>query len=137
MHDAANVRFRLPRLCQNGCHDRMLRAAADVKRATRRLALKAPARRQAIEIAVEVELQHHRRVIGWPACRRRIGAFEPERRQIKLVDEGVDDPHRVGAIDIVVEPIRRKVASLRFCPRRNAPSAISHRNPSGVLRMSG
>ena len=53
-----------------------------------------PARLDAIEIAVEIDLQQRRGMIGGPArLASRVGALKPQRPQIQLVDEDVDHPH--------------------------------------------
>ena len=52
-----------------------------------------PARLDAIEIAVEIDLQQRRGMIGGAARRLRLDALKPQRPQIQLVDEDVDHPH--------------------------------------------
>jgi hypothetical protein len=52
-----------------------------------------PARLDAIEIAVEIDLQQRRGMIGGAARRLRVDALKPQRPQIQLVDEDVDHPH--------------------------------------------
>jgi len=52
-----------------------------------------PARLDAIEIAVEIDLQQRRGMISRPTRRFRNDALKPQRPQIQLVDEDVDHPH--------------------------------------------
>src|ERR1700675_1027183 len=52
-----------------------------------------PARLDAIEIAVEIDLQQRRGMISRPARRFRNGALKPQRPQIQPVDEDVDHPY--------------------------------------------
>jgi hypothetical protein len=58
-------------------------------------ALQAPARLNAVQIAVNVELEHHGRVISRAAGLGRLHAFETEPGKIKFVNEDIDDPDRV------------------------------------------
>ena len=52
-----------------------------------------PARLDAIEIAVEIDLQQRRGMISRPTRRFRNDALKPQRTQVQLVDEDVDHPH--------------------------------------------
>jgi hypothetical protein len=69
------------------------------------LALQPPAGLDAVEVAVEVELERHRGVVGRPssACRRR--TLEARCRQIQCLDERVDDPDLVVFGDVVVQAL--------------------------------
>ena len=69
------------------------------------LALEPTARLDAVEVAVDVDLQQHRRVVGRSACRGGLGTFKPQLMQVKLFDEGVDHPNRVVFGDLVVEAL--------------------------------
>ena len=44
-------------------------------------------------------------MVGRPARRRGCRAFEAQSLQIELVDERIDDPHRVVFTDVVVETL--------------------------------
>ncbi len=72
-----------------------------------RLTLKPPARLDPVEVAVDVELEQHRRMIPRPARRLGLCAIETETAQIKLVDKDIDHPNRIVFVDPVLE-IRRK-----------------------------
>jgi len=67
-----------------------------------------PARRlHLIEVAVEVDLEHQRRVIAAPPCALRLD-IEAERVQIQHVDERLDRAGRVVLVDVVVDARRQK-----------------------------
>ena len=59
------------------------------------LPLKAPARLDAIEVSVDVDLQQRRRMVGRPSRRLRLNAAETESSQIKLFDKDIDRPDRI------------------------------------------
>jgi len=65
------------------------------------LALQPPARLNPIEIAVDVELQQDRWMVGRPASYLGSNPVKSQLRQIKLINEDVDHPNRV----ILVEPV--------------------------------
>jgi len=71
-----------------------------------RLALQPTAGRDAVQVAVDVELEQHRRVVRRPPGRRRIGAGKTQLLQIQLVDKGVDRAHRIIFGDVVVQILR-------------------------------
>src|ERR1019366_2337505 len=72
------------------------------------LPLKPTARLKPIEVAVEVDLQHRRRVIGGPTGRRGLDAIKAKRRKIKLIDEDFDHPNRVVLGHVIVERLRQQ-----------------------------
>jgi len=67
------------------------------------LALESMARLNPVEVAVDIDLEQHRRVVRRPVRLRGLDALEAELRQIQLVDECIDDPHRVVLGDEVVQ----------------------------------
>ena len=44
-------------------------------------------------------------MVGRPACRRGLCAFEAQRLKVELVDERIDDTHRVVFSDVVIEAL--------------------------------
>src|SRR5664279_1275810 len=66
-------------------------------------ALEPAAGLDAVEVAVDVDLEQDRRVVGRPARRRGCRAFEAQSLQVELVDERIDDAHRVVFTDVVVK----------------------------------
>ena len=79
------------------------------------LALEATAGLDPVQIAVDVDLEQHGRVVRRSARGRRLGALEPELPEVEFVDEGVDHPDRVVFSDVVVEALREQgdLASVR------------------------
>jgi len=61
----------------------------------------------AVEVAVDVELQQHRWVVRQPACCRRVNPNEAERIQIKPFDEGLDHANRILRLNVVVQTRRQ------------------------------
>ena len=74
------------------------------------LPLEPTARLNPVEIAVDVELQHIRRMIGRPAGRQRLDPVKPEAEKIELIDEDVDRPNRVVLADPVFQALRKQRA---------------------------
>ena len=87
------------------------------------LALEPPARLHSIEVAVDVELQENRGMIGRPPGHRRRDPFEPELGKIERIDEGIDHPNRIVLVDPVIEAFGKQCAltAIRTL-RQSAPS---------------
>ena len=71
------------------------------------LPLKPAAGLDAVEVAVDVQLQQHRRMITWPS-RRRGDHRKAKPIQIQRIDEGLDHSHRIIGIDIILQRRRQK-----------------------------
>lgn len=69
------------------------------------LSLKAPARLDAIELAVDVDLQKDLRAIRGPAGISWDDAIKTQRGQVELIGEDIDYAHRNGIADVVVEAL--------------------------------
>jgi hypothetical protein len=69
------------------------------------LPFKPPARLDAIEIAVEVDLQKRRRMIGGPTGHLRHNTRKAQPPQIQLIDEDVNRPHRIVFSHVVVKEL--------------------------------
>src|SRR5215510_3270367 len=95
-----------------------------------RLTLQPATRLDAIEIAVNIELQQRRGVIAGPAGRRRLDVLEAQIGQVECVDEGIDRTNRVALIDPVVETFRqqRRLTSIR------AFNVSLHQSPPQIAR---
>ena len=65
--------------------------------------LQTSARLDAVEIAVDVDLQQDRRVITRSACISRNSAIKPQIYQVEFVDKYVDYANRIGITDVVVK----------------------------------
>ncbi len=81
------------------------------------LALQPPARLHPVEIAVDVELQENRGMIGGPAGRRRLDPVEPELGQIERIDERIDHANRIALVDQVIEAFGQqcRLPAIRPC----------------------
>ena len=72
------------------------------------LPLQPPARPNPVEIAVDVELQQIARRIAWPPRRLRLDPREPGVGKIEPINEGVDEPHRIVGLDVIVNRLRQQ-----------------------------
>ena len=72
------------------------------------LTLQPPARLDAIEIAIDVELQQNRRVKGGPPRRCGLDTVEPEAGEIERIDERIDDANGILLVDPIIEAFRQK-----------------------------
>jgi len=59
-----------------------------------------------VEIAVDVELEHRRRMIPGPTDRCRIDAIEPEVAEFQRIDEHIDRPNRIALVDPIIKAFR-------------------------------
>ena len=66
-------------------------------------ALKTPARGHPVQIPVDIDLEHHARVVGRAAGDCGHGAVEAERREVQFVHEHVHDSDRVVLADVVID----------------------------------
>ena len=71
-----------------------------------RFAFQPPARLNAVKVAVKVDLQQRRGVVGWPARRRRRHPGKSQGGQVQFVDENLNHPNRVLLIDIILQAVR-------------------------------
>jgi hypothetical protein len=90
------------------------------------LALQPTTRLHPVEIAVDVELQESRSMIGRPAGCRRLH-LEAQLGQTEHLDESIDHANRITLVDEVIEafrqqcrlgPIRLRNETLHLSPRR-------------------
>lgn len=66
------------------------------------------ARLDAIEIAIEIDLQQRRWMIGWPSRRFRFNTGKAHRRQVQFVDENINDADWIIVRHIVFQTIREQ-----------------------------
>jgi hypothetical protein len=95
-----------------------------------RFSLEPPARLNAVEIAVEVDLQQRRGMVGWPPRRRRRHPRKPQGGKVQLVDEDLDHPNRVLLADIIFQAVREQrplhpIFAIDEPMHRQAPEAPS------------
>jgi hypothetical protein len=73
-------------------------------------ALKPAARLNPVEIAVDIELQQHARMIARPAGRLWLDPAKTKATEIKLIDKDIDHPHRIVFTDPVFQPFGKQSA---------------------------
>ena len=71
------------------------------------LTLKPPARLNPVEIAVNIELQQHRRMIRRPTSRLRIDPVKSQLGKVEFLDKNVDHPNRIVLADPVFQAFRK------------------------------
>src|SRR5580704_6006905 len=79
----------------------------------------------AIEIAVDVELQHHRRVVTGPAGIGGSNGRKAETSQVEGLDKGIDDANRIA----LVRPILQAFRQQRRLPAIDALDEPRHARP--------
>ena len=70
-----------------------------------RLTLKAAARLDAVEVAVEIDLQNGRWAIAGTACRLRVHPVKTQSDQIELANENIDHPDRVVLGHVILQAV--------------------------------
>ncbi len=93
-----------------------------------RFALQPAAGLHLVQVAIDVELQQHCRMIGRASRRRRCHTVEAERTQVQIIDEDIDHTHRVLLGHIVVETFGKQrrlpaVATLNEAAQFHLPTA--------------
>src|SRR6267378_6116190 len=96
------------------------------------LPLKAPARLDAIEVSVDVDLQQRRRMVGRPSRRQRLDTAEAELSQVKLINEDIDRPDRIVIAQIVIQPLRKQSALAAIIAHHKA----RHQSPRQITEES-
>ena len=81
-----------------------------------RLPFQAPARCDAVEVAVDEELQEYGRMITWPPCPRSRRAPETGFLEVESIDEGVDHANWIVASDPLLKTIRKERDLLTIDP---------------------
>lgn len=67
--------------------------------------LQPPAGLNSVQIPVNVNLEHYRRVIGRTTGRFRIDTAKAYLAQVQLVDKSLDDTHRIIRSDVIIDTI--------------------------------
>jgi hypothetical protein len=65
--------------------------------------LQTSTRLNAVEIAVDIDLQQDCGVLSGTACVSRNSIVETKGKQVEFIDKDVDYAHRIGIADVVVE----------------------------------
>ena len=74
------------------------------------LALKPPARLNTIEVAINVELEQHGRMVRWPPSFSRLHAFEPKAGKIEFFDKYIDHTDWIILSHVIVQELRKQRA---------------------------
>ncbi len=80
------------------------------------LTLQPPARLDSVEIAVDVKLEHRRRMIRGPAGRCRIDAIETEVAEFQRIDKNIDRANRIALVDPIIKAFRQQRRLLAIRP---------------------
>jgi len=88
------------------------------------LTLQPPARLDSVEIAVDVKLEHRRRMIPGPTGRCRIDAIEPEVAEFQRIDEHIDRANRIALVDPIIKAFRQQRRLLAIRPLKRNPSSF-------------
>src|SRR3977135_1651829 len=72
--------------------------------------LQPAARRDLVDVAVNVDLQQRARMIGWTPGRFWNHTVKAQRPEIHLIDKHVDHPHRVVLSNVVIQIFRKQNA---------------------------
>jgi hypothetical protein len=94
------------------------------------LALQAPARLDAVQVAVDVELQQLRGIIARSSGHLRHGPIKTQFSQVERIDEGIDSSDRVALVDPIIEAIGQQC---RLPAIRSFHEPL-HRSPPQIAR---
>src|ERR1700676_564682 len=106
------------------------------------LALQPAARRDLVDIAVNVDLQQRARMIGWTSGRFWNHTVKAQRPEIQLIDKHVDHPHRVVLSNVVIQILGKQNAlstvftldeARHLTPRRESSKIIAQQEFSHSL----
>src|SRR5262249_19755509 len=84
------------------------------------LTLKSPARLNAVEVTVDVELEQHRRMVRRSAGDFRINPVEPQGGQIELIHKYVDHTDRIVFANPIFKTFREQCALVAVRPFNKA-----------------
>src|ERR1700720_1059750 len=101
--------------------------------------LQPTARRDLVDVAVDVDLQQRAPMIGWTSGRFWNHTVKAHRPEIQLIDKHVDHPHRVVLSNVVIQILGKQKALSPVFPLNEArhlpPPAriIQNYNSTGVF----
>src|SRR5580704_3971515 len=99
------------------------------------LTLQPAARRDLVDVAVNVDLQQPARRIGWTSGRFWNHTVKAQRPEIQLIDKHVDHPHRVVLSNVVIQILGKQNAlstvftldeARHLTPRCKSSKIITH-----------
>src|SRR6476660_6211515 len=97
-------------------------------------ALQPAARRDLVDVAVNVDLQQRARMIGWTSGRFWNHTVKAQRPEIQLIDKHVDHPHRAVLSNVVIQILGKQNAlptvftldeTRHLTPRRKSSKIIT------------
>ena len=97
------------------------------------LTLQPPARLNPVEIAVNIELQQHRRMIRRPASRLGSNPVKSQLAQIEFLDKNIDHPNRIVLADPVFQAFREQCALSAIRALNEALHPDPHANRAGII----
>ena len=97
------------------------------------LMLEPAARLNPVEVAIDIKLQQHGRMVGRPTGRLGIDPIEAKRAEIEFVDKDVNDSNRIVLVNPVFQALGKECALLSVRPLNEALHLIL-RNHAGIIR---
>ena len=101
------------------------------------LTLEPPARLNPIEIAVDVELQQNRWMIRGAPRRLRIDPLDPEPREIRFINEGLDHANRIVRVDSPIQAFRKQRRLPAIHPLNKTLHPIPRESPGNHIYEAG
>jgi hypothetical protein len=101
------------------------------------LTLQLPARLDPVEIAVNVELEHRRRMVRWPAGRCWINAIEPEVAEFQRIHKHIDRANGIALIHPIIEAFRKQRRLLAIGPLNEIPHHFPRQFSRRIIASTG
>src|ERR1700675_2272723 len=95
--------------------------------------LQPAARRDLVDVAVNVDLQQRARMIGWTSGRFLDGNVKADLSEIQLIDEHVDHPHGVVLSNVVIQILGKQNALYTVSTLNEAPPLTPWRVASRII----
>src|SRR5580700_8786200 len=97
------------------------------------LTLQPAARRDLVDVAVNVDLQQRARMIGWTSGRFWNHTVKAQRPEIQLIDKHVDHPHRVVLSNEVIQILGKQNALYTVFTLNEARHLTPRRESSRII----
>src|ERR1700731_2026845 len=95
--------------------------------------LQPTARRDLVDVAVNVDLQQRARMIGWTSGRFWNHTVKAHRPEIQLIDKHVDHPHRVVLSNVVIQILGKQNALSTVFTLNEARHLTPRRESSRII----
>src|SRR6202022_4477064 len=95
--------------------------------------LQPAARRDLVDVAVNVDLQQRARMIGWTPGRFWNHTVKAQRPEIQLIDKHVDHPHRVVLSNVVIQILGKQNALYTVFTLNEAGHLTPRRESSRII----